>query len=72
MAKYNGWTNKETWLVNVHQNPESIADVNYLEETLEDEFYDLLEDVGGSCSVYADLIHFSRINWDEIRSHFKE
>jgi hypothetical protein len=40
---YNGWTNRETWLVNVWFSPESRADVEYARETL-DEQYDNIPD----------------------------
>ncbi len=33
---YNGWTNRETWLINVWFNPESSADVDAAKETLEE------------------------------------
>ena len=69
MSDYNGWTNRETWLVNVWYNPESKEDIDYLEETLEDEFYEL---VGGSANIYTDLIDFHVINWDELREHFDD
>ena len=48
---------------------ESKDDINYLEETLEDEFYEL---VGGSANFYVDLIDFHVINWDELREHFED
>ena len=38
---YNGWTNRETWLVNLWLNPETEDEVNYIEETLEDEFMNI-------------------------------
>ena len=69
MSDYNGWTNRETWLVNVWFDPVSKDDINYLEDTLEDEFYEL---VGGSANIYTDLIDFHAINWDELREHFDD
>ena len=33
---YNGWTNRETWLVNVWFNPESRTDVELAREALEE------------------------------------
>ena len=32
---YNGWTNRETWLINIWFNPESRADVQAARETFE-------------------------------------
>ncbi len=34
---YNGWTNRETWLVNLWYNPESIEDVDVIKDVLEEE-----------------------------------
>ena len=59
----NGWTNRETWLVNVWFNPETKEDVDYIEETLEDEFMD----IHGMHGIYIDLMNFGSINWDELR-----
>jgi len=69
MSDYNGWTNRETWLVNVWYEPESTEDVDYLEDTLEDEFYTLL---GSNAGFYVDMIDFHCINWNELRSHFDD
>jgi hypothetical protein len=62
---YNGWTNRETWLVNVWFNPESVEDVEIAQATIEeahDEIPDFLKDF---CNISA-------INWDELKSHFEE
>jgi len=62
---YNGWTNRETWLVNVWFNPESREDVQFARETLEEEESNLhgcLKDMSG----------LDRVNWEELESHFKE
>ena len=39
---YNGWLNRETWLVNVWYNPETKSDIDYIEETLEDNLRPLI------------------------------
>ena len=59
----NGWTNRETWLVNVWFNPETKEDVDYIEETLEDEFMD----IHGMHGIYIDLMNFGSIDWNELR-----
>ena len=62
--KYNGWTNRATWLVNVWFNPESKDDVQMARETLEDaidQLPDFLKD-------FVD----TDINWDELENHFDE
>ena len=32
---YNGWTNRETWLINVWYNPETLEDLDYIREELD-------------------------------------
>ena len=34
---YNGWTNRETWLINLHFEPRGKADLDFIKETLEQE-----------------------------------
>ena len=63
MKGYNGWRNRETWLVGLWYNPVTKSDVSYLEETLEDEFYDKV----GTANFYTDMIDFNAIDWQEIR-----
>jgi len=64
MNGYNGWTNRETWLVNLWYNPETKSDIDYIEETLES---DLIEKLGSGSNIYMDFINFNLINWDELR-----
>lgn len=63
---YNGWTNRETWLVNVWGNPESKQDVQDLRAMLEEQ-YDGLPD-----GILKDMVDLQAINWDELESHFEE
>ena len=63
---YNGWTNRETWLVNVWFNPESRADVEFARDII-DEQYDNIPD-----GVLKDMISIGRINWDELFQQFEE
>jgi len=61
-SQYNGWRNRETWLVNVWFNPETQADLDFARETLEkavDECPDFLKD----------FIYESDIDWDELAQH---
>lgn len=68
MYRYNGWTNRATWLVNLWYNPETKADIDYLEDTLENEFLTIIETATGSTAhFYVDLIDFTVIDWDELR-----
>lgn len=63
---YNGWTNRETWLVNVWFNPESRDDVEFARSII-DEQYDSIPD-----GVIKDMIDIEAINWDELMGHFEE
>jgi hypothetical protein len=62
---YNGWTNRETWLVNLWFNPESSEDVDYAKDTLEDAYNSLPD-------FMKDFVDIQSIDWDELRSHFEE
>ena len=59
---YNGWTNRETWLVNVWFNPESLDDVQSARAHIE-ESYDSLPDF------MRDFCDIQSINWEELESH---
>lgn len=63
---YNGWSNRETWLVNVWMNPESRDDVLMAKDYLEEQ-YDAMPD-----GPLKDMIDFNAINWDELESHFDD
>lgn len=62
---YNGWTNRETWLVNVWFSPESLADLEYAKEAIE-EAYDNMPDF------MRDFCDINSIDWSELESHFQE
>ena len=62
---YNGWSNRETWLVNLWFSPESRDDVEMARETLTEE-YDSLS------PVMKDFCGVDDVNWDELLSHFDE
>ena len=63
---YNGWSNRETWLVNLWGNPESRADLRFLREQLEEEYERMPP------GIIKDMVDLDGINWDEIESHFEE
>jgi hypothetical protein len=62
---YNGWTNRETWLVNVWFDPTSREDVEAARYTLE-------EAVGQLPSFLVDFVSTDLVNWDELLEHFEE
>lgn len=63
---YNGWSNRETWLVNVWCNPESKEDVQSAKEYIEEQ-YDAIPD-----GPLKDMLNLSVINWDELESVFSD
>ena len=65
-TKYNGWTNRATWLVNVWGNPESKDDVRLIKGMIED-LYDELPN-----GIIKDMVRLSEIDWGELESHFKD
>ena len=64
---YNGWTNRETWLVNLwfgdHWQCE--ADVQSSREWIEEKIY-------GLETWIQDFIDLDAINWDELEEHARE
>lgn len=57
---YNGWRNRETWLVNVWFNPERASDLDSIKEQMEND-YDNLPDY------MKDFVDLEAIDWDELR-----
>lgn len=58
-GRYNGWSNRETWLIGLWYNPESKADLEYAKESL-DEMYEALP------PVMKDFVDLGSINWHEL------
>ena len=80
MTKYNGWTNYETWYVNVHisdlfyfadetEDPDDITP-EYVKERVEDLFFNDVE----QNSLIEDIVsHFlSAVNYNELAVDYKE
>lgn len=64
--KYNGWTNRETWLVNLHFNPESKEDLELIKSDIED----LEENIENM--FLKDFVDFSRIDWYDLEQSLPE
>jgi hypothetical protein len=62
---YNGWRNRETWLVNIWFNPENQDDLDCAKEAL-DAMYDELP------SVMKDFCAIQQIDWDELKVNVVE
>jgi hypothetical protein len=67
---YNGWTNRETWLINVWYNPETLEDLDYIREEL-DWAVGCLRGGGGivANNVLVDMLGINEINWRELEEH---
>ena len=63
---YNGWTNRETWLVWVWYNPESRADVEFVREQFEEQFDNIPN------GALKDMLSIDRIDWEELLEQFEE
>lgn len=57
--EYNGWTNRETWLINVWFNPECVDDVRSIRDLVDIEYHKLN-------GFMKDLCNVEEINWDEL------
>lgn len=66
MSDYNGWTNRETWLVNLHFDPLTREDLIWIKDLAEQEVDDI------ESAFIKDLIDLSRINWRELEEHVQE
>ena len=67
---YNGWSNRETWLVNVWCNQATLGDIDYIRETIEETIQELRKLPMGD--VLADMLTDGEINWDELAEHTEE
>ena len=66
IMSYNGWSNRETWSVNVWFNPESKEDVQLARGMIEEQ-YDAMGE-----GVLKDMLSIEAIDWDELESHFDD
>jgi hypothetical protein len=64
--KYNGWTNRETWLVNLHFNPESKEDLERIKEEI-DELEESIQNM-----FLRDYVDFSKIDWYDLEKSMPE
>ena len=68
----NGWTNRETWLINLWFAPESQEVLDSVRASLEEELDNLRENLPG---YLVDLLSInfimSEVNWDELSRHFE-
>ena len=69
MNTYNGWTNRETWLVNVWfmdgLDCSETVTADYLQDMVEEYVYEQIE----TCSFIADMIDLGCIDWESLAEH---
>lgn len=66
MSDYNGWTNYETWLVNVTYDPQTVADVHMAREIIEENIEAI-----DNCFI-SSLLSVTSINWQELEDAMVE
>ena len=78
MSDYNGWKNKETWLVNLWLGDVFTMDqedgIDVTAEYIEDQVQMQIENSGGVDGFIADLLNCSlgEIDYREIAEHYKK
>jgi hypothetical protein len=68
-TKYNGWTNRATWLIVAWYEPKP-DDLDWIKEELEDAQMSLGARASEFYTAYKffnDLLDLKQINWDELR-----
>jgi hypothetical protein len=71
---YNGWYNRETWLINVWLGDylQELADEGHVfdPDGLEDTVHELIE--VPTEGILADLCGINRVDWVELAAHYNE
>lgn len=67
---YNGWTNRETWLINLHFEPKTLNELRWIKGDLEDSIYRIEHLHYGR--FFSDFIDLGKINWYELEQHVEE
>lgn len=62
---YNGWANRETWLINVWFNPESKSGIDCIREKIDEDYQKLPEYI-------RDFVDFDSIDWAELYAQFDD
>ena len=73
---YNGWANRQTWLLNVHDfyegafDGQQFADVSELEDAMQSMFEEFLDENLPSNGLINDLLVTSGIDYRELAEHY--
>ena len=68
-TKYNGWTNRSTWLINLWCEPHTTSDLDWIKEELEERSSDLANSENVCDKILSDMLDLQAINWDELKEH---
>lgn len=72
--KYNGWTNRETWLVTIWFG-DAICDLpldDITADYIESMVTEYVDEIVPLSSFIADMIDLQCINWAELAEHYRE
>ena len=69
--KYNGWTNRSTWLINLWCEPHTTSDLDWIKEELEERSSELANSENICDKILADMINLQEIDWDELKEHIE-
>ena len=69
---YNGWTNYETWMINLHFD--GCFEPNTSADEIKDTVQMIVEEQSNDSPLINDIINscLDEVNWDEIASHYQE
>lgn len=75
MSDYNGWTNRETWLINLYlseffEDNEHDLTVDDMAQHIESTVWELFEDANIP-NLFADFIDLGAINYRELAEHYQ-
>ena len=70
-TKYNGWTNRSTWLINVLYEPFTRLDLDWIKDELEQKVADLANSELVTDKILAGMINLQEIDWDELKEHLE-
>ena len=68
-TKYNGWTNRATWLINLWYEPNTTSDLDWIKEELEERASDLSNSENVCDKIMSDMLDLQAIDWDELKEH---
>ena len=68
-TKYNGWSNRSTWLINLWYEPHTKDVLDWIKEELEERVTALADSRNVCDRILADMLNLQEINWDELKEH---